>query len=128
MRQTILLVDDDPQIRALCRVALEETGYLVREARDGEEALTAIKETPCDLIVLDLSMPDVDGFEFLSAVRPKVPKLKVIVVSGFLGGTMLKAAKLLGAAATLAKPFSADSLLLLVNEVLATEGSVVGSD
>ena len=128
MRQTILIVDDDPQIRAMCTTTLEESGYSVREASNGKKALAEIKKAACDLIVLDLSMPDVDGFEFLSAVRPKVPKLKVIVVSGFLGGTMLKAAKLLGAAATLAKPFSADSLLLLVNEVLATEGSVVGSD
>jgi DNA-binding NtrC family response regulator len=120
MRHTILVVDDDLQIRRLCRLALEESGYLVSEATNGKNALAAIQETEFDLIVLDLSMPDTDGFEFLKSVRVKAPKLKILVISGFLGGTMLTAAKLFGASATLAKPFSPDSLLLVVDGVLET--------
>lgn len=128
MHQTILLVDDDPQIRALCRTTLEETGYFVSEASNGKEALEAIKETVFDLIVLDLCMPDQDGFEFLHAVRAELPKLKIIVISGFMTGTMLPVARLQGAVATLAKPFSPDSLLSAVSDVLGTKDPVGASD
>ena len=103
-------------------MALEEPGYDVSEASNGKEAMASIKDVAFDLIVLDLSMPDMDGFEFLSAVRAKSPKLHILVISGFLGGTMLKAAKLFGAAATLAKPFSPESLLSVVYEVLGDAG------
>ena len=128
MHHTILVVDDDAQVRTLCRLALEESSYLVTEATNGRNALAAIEGTDFALIVLDLSMPDMDGFEFLKAVRAKSPKLKIVVISGFLGGTMLAAAKLFGAAATLAKPFSPDSLLLVVSEVLAKKGPAGSSD
>lgn len=128
MHQTILLVDDDPQIRALCRTTLEETGYFVSEASNGKEALEAIKETVFDLIVLDLCMPDQDGFEFLHAVRAELPKLKIIVISGFMTGTLLPVARLQGAVATLAKPFSPDSLLSAVSDVLGTKDPVGASD
>ena len=128
MHHTILVVDDDTQVRTLCRLTLEESGYLVSEATNGKNALAAIEETEFDLIVLDLSMPDTDGFEFLKGVRAKSPKPKILVISGFLGGTMLAAAKLFGAAATLAKPFSPDSLLLVVSEVLAKKGPAGSSD
>src|ERR1017187_4583809 len=128
MHHPILVVDDDRPIRSLCRLTLEESGYLVSEATNGKNALAAIEETEFDLIVLDLSMPDMDGFEFLKGVRAKSPKPKLLVISGFLGGTMLAAAKLFGAAATLAKPFSPDSLILVVSEVLARKGPAGSSD
>lgn len=118
MRCTILVVDDDPQIRRLCTTILKETGYFVREASNGKEALAAIETTVFDLIVLDLSMPDMDGFEFLKAAHTELPRLKIVVISGFLGGSMLTAARLFGAAATLAKPFSPDSLVSVVRELL----------
>jgi len=102
-------------------VALEESGYSVREANNGKEALAAIEGTAFDLVALDLSMPDMDGFEFLKVVRVRLPKPKVIVMSGFLGGTMLPTAKLFGAFSTLAKPFSPDSLLSAVREALAEQ-------
>jgi DNA-binding response OmpR family regulator len=128
MHHTILVVDDDTQVRTLCRLTLEESGYLVSEATNGKNALAAIEETDFALIVLDLAMPDMDGFEFLKGVRAKSPKPKILVISGFLGGTMLAAAKLFGAAATLAKAFSPDSLLLVVSEVLAKKGPAGSSD
>jgi CheY-like chemotaxis protein len=128
MNHTILIVDDDPQVRRLCRLTLEEQGHSVVEATNGNDALVAMQEGPFDLILLDLSMPDMDGFEFLKVVRAKSPELRIIVISGFLGGTMLRAAKLFGAAATLEKPFSSDSLLLAVASVLAENGPGGASD
>jgi CheY-like chemotaxis protein len=122
MSRIILVVDDDPQLRRLCRATLEESGYLVEEASNGKEALSAIAETAFDLVALDLSMPDMDGFEFLKVARVRLPKPKIIVMSGFLGGTLLPTAKLFGAFSTLAKPFSPESLLSAVREALAENG------
>lgn len=119
MHRTILIVDDDAQVRRLCKTTLEETSYIVGEASNGKEALAAIAKASFDLIVLDLCMPDMDGFEFLKAVRINLPKLKIIVISGFMGGAMLRAARLLGGTATLAKPFTPDSLVSIVDELLA---------
>jgi len=126
MPHTILVVDDDPQIRKLCRITLEGAGKLVKEADNGKQALAAIKRANVDLILLDLCMPDMDGLEFLKAVRVDSPQLKIVTISGFMGGVMLPAAKHLGGTATLAKPFSPDALLSLVDKVL-TEGGPAGA-
>jgi len=119
-------VDDDPQIRKLCRIALEASGHSVSEAGDGKQALQALEDAPADLILLDLCMPDMDGLEFLRAVGAGMPELKIITMSGFLGGAMLPAAKHLGGNATLAKPFSTDALLSLVDQVMS-EGGKAGA-
>ena len=63
-------------------------------------------------------MPGMDGVEFLHAGRGELPKLKIIIMSGFMPATMLPAAKLYGATDTLAKPFSPDSLMSVVCQVL----------
>jgi len=124
MNTNILVVDDDPQVRRLCRLTLEDPGFLVAEASNGKEALAAIKKMPFGLVVLDLCMPDMDGIEFLMTLRAELPKHKIIVMSGFMQGAMLRAAQHLGGAAALAKPFSPDSLLSLVDEVLAANSPV----
>ena len=124
MCYSILIVDDDAQLRGICRTILEEAGWLAFEASNGKEALAAIETTSFDLILLDLCMPDIDGLEFLMAVRPKLPKLKIIAMSGFIDGVMLRAAKMFGAAAIIDKPFSTDLLISNVRDVLAVKDSV----
>lgn len=116
--QAILVVDDNSDHRKGFRILLESGGYTVFECNSGKEALTAIDKTRFDLIILDLSMPDVDGFDVLRAVRSKHPELKIVVVSGFLQGGMNQAAKLLGAAVTLNKDVSVDLLLPIVRDLL----------
>jgi len=128
MPRTILVVDDDPQVRKLCRTALEASGYSVKEAADGKVALATVKQKTVDLILLDLCMPDTDGIEILKALRSELPQLRVITMSGFMGGVMLPAARHLGGAASIAKPFSPDSLVSLVDEVLAKAAPAKASD
>jgi len=116
--QSILVVDDNPLDRALFRAILEGAGYSVVENSSGREALAAVEKTSFQLMTLDLSMPDMDGFDVLREVRSKHPELKIIVVSGFREGSMNKAAKSLGAAATLDKNLATDLLLPMVCDLL----------
>jgi two-component system KDP operon response regulator KdpE len=118
MGQSILVVDDNPDDRKVFRRILERAGYSVVESSSGKEALTAVEKTSFQLMTLDLSMPDMDGFDVLRAVRSKHSKLKIIVVSGFREGSMNKAAKSLGAAATLDKNLAIELLLPMVCDLL----------
>jgi CheY-like chemotaxis protein len=90
---TSLVVDDNPDHRKIFRSRLESGGYSVVEVSSGREALAAIEKTRFALMTLDLSKPDMDGFDVSRAVRSKHPELKVIVASGFLHGKMLEPAK-----------------------------------
>ena len=116
--RVILVVDDNSDHRKGFRVLLESGGYSVVECQSGKEALTALDKKNFDLMTLDLSMPDVDGFEVLRVVRSKHPELKIVVVSGFQRGSMNQAAKLLGAVVTLDKDLAAGSLLTVVDGLL----------
>jgi len=116
--RVILVVDDNPDHCKGFRVLLESGGYSVVECKSGKEALKAVETKTFDLMTLDLSMPDVDGFEVLRVVRSKHPELKVVVVSGFLQGSMNKAAKQLGALVTLDKNQAPDLLLTVVDGLL----------
>jgi len=99
----ILVIDDDEQVRRLFVRALEKAGYLVDSASCGKDGLRMLAEQEFDLLVLDLSMPELDGFEVLARLKdhPKVPP--VVVVSGAMGMTFLRASEYLGAAASMEK-------------------------
>jgi CheY-like chemotaxis protein len=115
--RVILVVDDNADHRKAFRIVLESVGYFVTECSSGKEALTALETISVDLMTLDLSMPDVDGFDVLQAARSKHPALKIVVVSGFLQGNMNQAAKKLGAAVTLDKNMASE-LLPIVRDLL----------
>ena len=77
----ILVVDDDPRIRQTSALVLGEQGYEVRTAGDGFEALIELRESLPDVIISDLSMPNMSGFEFLCVVRRRFPHIPVIAIS-----------------------------------------------
>ena len=112
---SILVVDDEEQIRRLICITLERAGYHVTEARDGKEALLLHRLAPADLIIMDILMPDQDGLETTVALRRESPGVKIIVITG--GSDMigilnyLDVAKMLGAHSTLQKPFEMKTLL-----------------
>jgi DNA-binding response OmpR family regulator len=66
--KTVLVVDDDRPLRTLCRASLEEAGFRVLEAADGEQALASVRDEPPDLILLDIMMPGISGWEVTSAL------------------------------------------------------------
>ncbi len=82
----ILIVEDEPSLRELGRMLLVAQGYEVRGAEDGFEGLAALKQSLPDIIISDLQMPNMNGFEFLSVVRRRFPTIPVIAVSGEFSG------------------------------------------
>ena len=118
----ILVIDDEAPVRALIRQTLEEEGYFIGEAADGEEGLAALQTMAAELIITDLFMPNKEGIETIRAVRKQFPQIKILAISG--GGrhklmNSLHEASRFGAHHTLAKPFTPDQLIEAVATVLA---------
>lgn len=118
MSQSILIADDDAQIRRLLRVSLEADGYKVYEAANGDEAIRVACDAPFDLVITDVLMPERDGLEMIMFLRRQAPNAKIIAISGADSGLFLENARGLGASATLAKPFSPSELLREVHGLL----------
>jgi excisionase family DNA binding protein len=109
----VLVVDDDDRLREFVRVNLEMDGYAVREASNAEEGLAALEEESPDLILLDVMMPGMDGWDMLRRVQERhgVGTIPVIMFSGKVDeGTAEKAAEQ-GVQAFLGKPFDPQQLI-----------------
>jgi DNA-binding response OmpR family regulator len=116
----ILVIDDDPDIRRLLRLALEEAGYEVWEAQEGEDGLAIARQKECDLAIVDLFMPGKEGLETILALRRDMPQIKLIAMSGGSGHTdMLPAARSFGADQTIHKPYELDTLLTSIAALLS---------
>lgn len=89
MKYRILVVDDEKSIRVLYAQLLQRQGYEVDTAEDGFDALLKLKQILPDVIVSDLNMPKMSGFEFLSMVRRRFPKISVIATSGAYGSKVM---------------------------------------
>ncbi|HMX90933.1 MAG TPA: response regulator [Nitrospira sp.] len=117
----ILLIEDTEAVRGLFRAILEQVGYVVREASTGSAGIRLFHESPSDVVITDMYMPDGDGFDVMRTLRHEVPAPKIIVMSGGLGkGEILDAAQLLGADLVLAKPVPMDELLKAVETLIGT--------
>jgi CheY-like chemotaxis protein len=114
MTAKILVVDDDDSLRELLRMHLASAGYDVSTASDAISAGYLVLKNPPDLIVSDVSMPHMDGFEFIAAMKSDttLPKIPVIFLTSLEDGD--GRGKELGAVAYLTKPVRADRLLELV--------------
>jgi DNA-binding response OmpR family regulator len=117
----ILIVDDEPEIRAFIAAALDWAGHTFSEAGDGREAARKIQAAPFDLIITDIIMPERDGLEMIMDLRREGNVMPVIAMTGMPIDSLLylKAAQQLGASRALTKPFTVQELLKAVNEVLA---------
>jgi CheY-like chemotaxis protein len=111
---TILIVDDDADIREVLKIALEGSGYRVSLAANGSEALAELQSGPRPaLILLDMMMPQMDGEEFLKHIcRTPFAKIPVLILSGNRGNP--EKAKELGAADWLVKPVDFDDFLKVI--------------
>jgi len=127
--ESILIIDDEAQIRSMIRLVLEREGYVVSEAPDGAEGIRLFREKPADLIITDLIMPNKDGIGMMLELKKEFPAVNIIAMSG--GGLnrpdgYLLGAKKLGAVHTLAKPINRQELLRVVKDALKSKPTTAG--
>ncbi|MDD5565109.1 MAG: response regulator, partial [Thermoanaerobaculaceae bacterium] len=121
--QTILLAEDEPEVRGALRTMLEVLGYRVLEAPDGRAALAHLEagERP-DLLLTDSTMPGMSGAELIVAARRLRPQLKVLALTGYSAEGVLAKLRESGADEILSKPASVDQLARTVARVLTGSG------
>ena len=116
----ILGVDDDEGIRELIAMALSDEGYTVQLACHGAEALALVEQDPPDLILLDMRMPVMDGWEFAWALR-EIRGTQVPIVALTAGCDGANLADQIAAAGLVAKPFELDHLLDVVARLMSRD-------
>lgn len=112
-RHTILVIDDEADMRMLIAMVLESCGYRVIAHGDGRQAISTLMETPVDLVVTDLFMPEFDGLEVIRTIRDCCDHLPIVAISGgsaYVTFDCLPIARLLGADSVLCKPFALKEL------------------
>lgn len=116
----ILIIDDDEQVRQVCRAVLEGVGYDVAEAPDGAVGLEMFDRKPCEIVLCDIYMPNKDGIETIQELSKNYFDVKIIAMSGGAPGLpdYLPSARLFGALDVLRKPFTPEELLSTVRNVL----------
>jgi DNA-binding response OmpR family regulator len=120
MRPRILVVDDEPELlKALC-IRLTAEGFACERATNGQEALTWLKTNVPDLIILDLLMPDMNGYEVRRRLQddPRTAQIPVIVLTAVPERTVKQTTQGLGASSVLHKPFDTATLLSTVRHFL----------
>jgi DNA-binding response OmpR family regulator len=124
MSASILIADDEPNIVLAIEFVLQEEGYRVRVARDGQEALDAIAAELPDLLLLDVMLPRLSGFEVCQRIRanPGWRGLRVVMLSAKGRDVEVQKGLALGADAYVTKPFAIDELLAEVARQLALRG------
>ena len=115
----VLVIDDDPQVRYLIRLALEEEGFDVATAGDGAHALQLAAERSPWLVVLDVSLPDMASVTVADQLRGACPAVPVLVITA--DGRAAEKAARLGAYAYLHKPFDVGDLVALVRRGLQAD-------
>ena len=119
MKQRILVVDDEPQIREMLSMYFARHGYDASTAGDSAETLRIVKDTPVDVVVLDISLADEDGLKLLEQLKKSQPALRVIMLTGMgFVEDLLQEAQQKGADGYVSKVLPLDELLLAIQRIL----------
>ncbi|MDH5517631.1 MAG: PAS domain S-box protein [Gammaproteobacteria bacterium] len=116
--ETILVVDDEPALKALAAQILQNNGYTVFQAADAHAALDWLEKEHVDLVVSDIIMPEIDGYELASAINHKYPAVKIILASGFAKHESSNPEHIQLTKDLLHKPYSSAELLTAVHQSL----------
>lgn len=118
----ILIIDENTQLRQLLRQILEQEGYEVIDAKDGKEGTKLYRQTPTDLVITGVVMPEKDGIEILRELKRDFPDVKIIATSGgsrtIAAKYCLSAMTALGAERIFTKPFGRKEMLDAVHELI----------
>jgi CheY-like chemotaxis protein len=122
----VLVVDDDPMVCMAIEIYLERHGFEVTIADGGESGLRALEDSSFDLMIVDIFMPHMRGFESIRIFHERAPTIPLVAMSGYAFANLdspapdfLRMALELGAARCLRKPFTPAALLAVINECLA---------
>lgn len=120
----LLVVDDDVGVRKMLKTILEKDSHVVVTAENGSQALECLQKRIPDVVILDIIMPEKEGFETIVELRRNYPELKIIAISG--GGSIgaknyLKLAMILGAHLALEKPVGMYELRVAIQQLVPTE-------
>ena len=122
MKQRILVVDDEPQMRELLSMYLTQKGFQANVAGSADEALRKIREKPVDCVVLDINLGGEDGLQILANLKAFDPKLRVIMLTGMgFVEDFLQEAQQKGADGYVSKELPLDELVLALHKALGTK-------
>jgi DNA-binding response OmpR family regulator len=121
MSKSVLIADDEPNIVISLEFLLEQAGYRIRVAHDGQEALEAIQRQPPDLVLLDVMMPHLSGYDLCQKIRenPAWQHMRIVMLTAKGREVEVSKGLALGADAYITKPFSTQELLAQVRDLLA---------
>ena len=111
---TILVVDDEEMLRKVIHKILTKEGYDVHLASSGTEALEMLLREEIDLVITDVKMPEMDGFDLLKQMKENYPKLGIIVMTAFGDAYTVRDALMLGADEYITKPFKSYEIVMVV--------------
>jgi DNA-binding NtrC family response regulator len=118
-KRTILVVDDEDSLRTVLSSELINEGYDVRTAPDGDDAIQEMGKSPFDLVLLDIKMPRMNGFEVLKHIKEQHGTTKVVMLTGFADLKNAIESKKLGADDFVSKPYDLVDLLTTIERVLS---------
>lgn len=118
--KTVLVVDDEPDIRLILQARLEAAGYRVETASNGLEALNRIRTQPPDLVILDLMLPGMDGFAVCAMLKrdQRFSHIPIVILSARSQAQDKKTGTSLGADAYITKPFQPQELLSTIEQLI----------
>ena len=117
-KKRLLIVDDDPQILNMLGDILEDAGYSLSFSANGEEALKKLEEEEFQLVISDVRMPGIDGFELLKAIKERFNSIKVILMTGYTDDYDISDALILGADDYITKPFNISRVLMAIGNAV----------
>jgi CheY-like chemotaxis protein len=116
-RVIVLVVDDEPDIRALVNMVLRSSGHTIIEADGGLAAIDALEQHDVDVMLLDVRMPDMNGWDVLERLEPRAERPRVVMVSAHVDALVRERARAAGCDGYLSKPFMPAELLATVQAV-----------
>ena len=125
--RTILIIDDDDQLRGFLSELLSSKGFEIHTAKNGLDGLNAFRENKPDLVLTDIVMPEKEGLELIKLLKKEDPAIHIIAMTGGgnygLGKNYLQLAEVLGASKALSKPFRTADLLSEIEKLGASNAS-----
>lgn len=120
MAKVIMTVDDSASVRQMVGFTLEQAGYEVVEAVDGKDAMQKLSNTPVNMVIADLHMPNMDGIELIKQIRsiPKIKFMPIVMLTTESQASRKEEGKAAGATGWIVKPFKPDQLLKVIKKVL----------